>query len=252
MGLVAVAATVGGDTAQAQVRWGVAIGNGGVRVGVGNGGYGYRPGYYGRGYGPGYYGPGNYGPGYYGPGYGYGYGYAPPVVIAPQPVIVPQPAYVQPQPSYVQPQPNYGLLDQPQPYSPGVTSGPSVIPPSPSLAESSSADGGEILLFSPPTNPSDIRYNLNGRSYTMRPGTKQKFTNDRNWKIQFESSPGQVATYTLNSTRYKFKATEGATALYETQDLPEETRSTLPPAPVPEPPEPGTVIPSRPPLKTAP
>lgn len=224
-GLVALVTGMISDSAQAQMRWGVSIGNGGgVRVGVGNGVYG-----------PGYYGPGYYGPGY-GPGYRYGYGPTP-IVVAPQPVIVPQPAYVQPQPNYVQP------LPQTYPSAPNG----SVIPPSPT------ADGGEILLFSPTTNTGDIRYNLNGRTYTMQPGTKQKFTNDRTWTIQFESAPGQVATYTLNSAKYKFKTGETGIALYETQDAPQAGPSGLPPAPVPEPPEVGTtVIPSRPALKTTP
>src|SRR4051812_12960228 len=71
------------ESALAQARFGVAIGNGGgVRIGVGNG----------------YYGPG------YGPGYGYrGYGYGPVGVnIAPRPLYAPQP------------QPTYAPQAQPQ------------------------------------------------------------------------------------------------------------------------------------------
>ncbi len=204
LALVTVVSCVAGTEAQAdpRVRFGVTFGSGGVRVGVGNGPI----------YGPGYYGPG-YGPGYYGPGYGYGY--------RPAPVYVPQPVYVQPQPVYVQPRPVY---TQPQ-YS-TIPAGPTPL-----------ADGGEILLFSPSTNTGNIRYTLNGQPYTMPPGTKQRFTNDRTWTIQFESAPGQTSTYTLSADRYKFTSTESAVGLFQTQDLPEVTQPGLPPAPIPNPPE---------------
>lgn len=225
-GLVAIAMALASDDAQAdpRVRFGFSFGNGGIRVGVGNG---------------------YYGPGYYGP-YGYGpYGYGPAVVVAPRPVYVPPPVYVQPQPVYVQPQPV-----QPQPvYSPTTA-----LPAAPSPY----ADGGEIVLFSPSTNTSDIRYMLNGHQYTMKPGTKQRFTNDRTWTVQYESLPGQVVTYTLHSVHYKFKQSESGLSLFKTQDTPESTQFGLPPAPTPNPPEAaipdlnGTVIPTRPPLKTLP
>ena len=219
-GLVAVATILASSNTQANppVRWGVSIGNGGgVRVGFGNGPI------YGPGYGPGYYGP---------------YGYRAPVVIAPQPIYVPPPVYVQPQPVYVQPQPQYS----PTP----------VLPAAPSPY----ADGGEIVLFSPSTTTSDIRYTLNGHQYTMRPGTKQRFTNDRTWTVQFESHPGHLVSYTLHSVHYKFKQTESGLGLFQTHDTPEATQPGLPPAPIPNPPEApefnGTVIPSRPTLKTLP
>lgn len=211
--------------ADPRVRVGFSVGNGGFRVGVGNGPI--------------------YGPGYYGPGYGYG-GY--PVVVRPYPVYAqPQPVYVQPQPVYVTPQPSY-------------TSSPTIIrdsvipaPPTPF------SDGGEILLFSPATNHSDIRYTLNGHSYTMAPGTKQSFKNDRTWTIAFESQPGQVTTYTLVSSRYKFKSNQESIGLFQTQDLPEsvgQSVSPQPAPPIPQPPIPdsdGDVVPPRiPSLKTNP
>lgn len=166
-----------------------------------------------------------YGPGFYGPGTGYGYGYRPPVVIAPAPVVVPQPVYVP------QAQPQY--LASPTPI----------------------ADGGEIVIFSPSANVANVNYALNGQVFTMIPGTKQQFVNDRAWTIQFETVPGQVATYSLKTGRYKFKSTPAGLALVQTQDTPEAIEPGLPPAPVPNPPEPdieATVIPSRPALKTAP
>ncbi len=214
-------------SADPRIRGGLIIGGGGVRIGIGNGPM--------------------YGPGYgWGPRYGYGYGYGPPPVVVrpypvyqPAPVVVPQPVYVQPQPQYLPPRTIIRESD--------IPSGPSPL-----------ADGGEILLFSPSTNASDVRYTLNGALYTMPPGTKQKFTNDRTWMIEYESAPGQVTKYTLASGRYKFKPTAVGIGLYLTQDLPDTAQPTLPQAPVPSPPEPSasgseTIVPPRvPALKTTP
>lgn len=211
------------EVAAQRVRYGISFGNGGVRIGVGNGPI-YGPGYGGYGYGP------RFG---YGPRYGYGYG-PPPVVVRPYPIYQPQPVYVQPQ--YIQQPAVVG-----ESYGSG---GPSPI-----------ADGGEILLFSPASNPGDVRYTLNGNPYTMPPGTKQKFRNDRTWTIEFESSPGRVMQYTLTSSRYKFKPSDAGLGLYQTQDLPETTLQGVPAAPIPDPPVPsteGSVVPTRPTLKTAP
>lgn len=175
-------------------------------------------------------------PRYYGagPGYGPGYGYGPGVVIGARPVYGPQPVYVNPQPQL-------GPTPIVQPNYPVPASG---------------ADGGEILLFSPNTNTGDIRYLLNGQLYTMPPGTKQSFVNDRTWTIQFESAAGQVTSYTLETGRYKFKSVNTGVGLFQTKDLPDAPAATgLPPAPIPNPPEADpetTVIPSRPALKATP
>ena len=242
LGLVSLAVWLSPDEAFAQrVRYGVSFGSGGgVRIGIGNGPF-YGPGYGGYGYGPGL----GYGLGYgsgYGSGYGPGYGYGPaPVIVRPYPVYQPQPVYVQPQ---VQSQ----SIQRP------AFVGESHVPVSPTPL----ADGGEILLFSPATNSDDVRYTLNGNPYTMAPGTKQKFTNDRTWTIEFESSPGRVSQYTLTSSRYKFKPSDAGLGLFQTQDLPESASPGLPAAPIPNPPEPsaanteGSVVPPRPTLKTTP
>ena len=84
--------------------------------------------------------------------------------------------------------------------------------------------------------------------------------NDRTWTIQFESGPGQLTKYTLNSGQYKFKPSGAGVGLFQTQDTPEVASSlrSAASAPVPNPPEAptpapdleATVIPSRPPLKT--
>ena len=223
LGLASFAMWLSPDEASAQrIRGGILFGGGGVRIGVGNGPF----------YGPGY---GGYGPGYgYGPGFGYG---PPPIIVRPYPVYQPQPVYVQPQ--YIQ--------------QPAVAR-ESYVPTTPSPL----ADGGEILLFSPASNSGDVRYTLNGNPYTMAPGTKQKFTNDRTWTIEFESSPGRVSQYTLTSSHYKFKPSDAGLGLFQTQDLPESTPQRLPAAPIPNPPEPsaagseGTVVPQRPTLKATP
>ena len=230
LGLASFAMWLSPDEASAQrIRGGILFGGGGVRIGIGNGFYG--PGYGGYGYGPGR----GYG---YGSGFGPGYGYGPsPVIVQPYPVYQPQPVYVQPQ--YIQ--------------QPAVAR-ESYVPTTPSPL----ADGGEILLFSPASNSGDVRYTLNGNPYTMAPGTKQKFTNDRTWMIEFESSPGRVSQYTLTSSRYKFKPSDAGLGLFQTQDLPESAPQTLPAAPIPNPPEPsaansgGSVVPPRPTLKTTP
>ncbi|MEK6260804.1 MAG: hypothetical protein AABP62_19565 [Planctomycetota bacterium] len=226
LGLASFAMGLSPEEASAQnVRYGISFGNGGVRVGIGNGPI-YGPGYGRYGYGPGL----GYGSGF-GPGYGYG---PPPVVVRPYPVYQPQPVYVQPQ--YIQ-----------QP----VVVRESYVPTSPSPL----ADGGEILLFSPASTPGDVRYTLNGHPYTMAPGTKQKFANDRPWTIEFESSPGRVSQYTLTSSRYKFKPSDAGLGLFQTQDLPESAPRGLPAAPIPNPPEPSaedSVVPPRPTLKTTP
>ena len=226
LSLASLAVWLSPDEASAQrIRGGISFGSGGVRIGIGNGFYGPR--YGGYGYGPGY---------GYGSGYGSGYGYGPsPIVVRPYPVYQSQPVYVQPQ--YIQ-----------QPAVVGQTYGPTTPLP----------DGGEILLFSPASNRGDVRYTLNGTPYTMAPGTKQKFTNDRTWTIEFESSPGRVTQYTLTSSRYKFKPSDAGLGLFQTQDLPESAPQGLPAAPIPNPPEPaaansdGTVVPPRPTLKATP
>ena len=208
LGLASFAMWLSPDEAAAQrIRGGLSFGGGGIRIGIGNGRF-YGPGYGGYGYGPGF-------------GYGSGYGYGPPpVIVRPYPVYQPQPVYAQPQ--YI-----------PQP----AVVRESYVPTTPSPL----ADGGEILLFSPASNPGDVRYTLNGHPYTMAPGTKQKFTNDRTWTIEFESSPGRVSQYTLTSSRYKFKPSDAGLGLFQTQDLPESAQG-LPAAPIPSPPEPSAAI----------
>ncbi|RLS43429.1 MAG: hypothetical protein DWH84_05880, partial [Planctomycetota bacterium] len=80
--------------------------------------------------------------------------------------------------------------------------------------------------------------------------------NDRTWTVEFESSSGRFAQYTLTSSRYKFKPTDAGLGLYQTQDLPETAPQAIPAAPIPDAPTPsdfeGDVVPPRPVLKTEP
>lgn len=109
-------------------------------------------------------------------------------------------------------------------------SSPVVTTPIEPQASSMSPDGqGEILLFSPPTNSVDVSYLLNGVTYTMKPGTLQRFANDRTWVIEVNPGTDQSVKYTLSSGRFKFKQAEAGIGLFSTKEGPET------PAPVPEP-----------------
>ncbi len=183
---------------------------GGGYYGGGIGGIGL---FYGGGFGyPGY----GYG-GYYGgyPSYGNGtYGYAQPVYSTP--------VYSQPV------------------YSNTVYSGSSSIVTTPSVVTSTpqvTYDNGEIVLFSPPTNTQDAQYTLNGNVYSMKPGTVQKFTNDRTWTIDVNLGNGQTTKYTLSTGRYKFKQSDTGMGLFSTQDQPGApvAAGTAPTTPAPAP-----------------
>lgn len=184
--------------------------------GRGGGWGGGRGGFYGSyspnyglnfGYGRGGYGWGGYGRGYggyYGRGWGYGNGY-----YYNQPYYYSQPYYSQP--VYTQPV--------------------HTMPSAPTF------DGGEIVLFTTPDVPGDVQYTLNGVAYQLRPGSVQRFRNDRLWTIEVASGVGQSPQqFTLVSGRYKFKPTANGIALVSTQDLPGVSQqATSLPAPVPAP-----------------
>ncbi|WP_373649672.1 hypothetical protein [Schlesneria sp. DSM 10557] len=89
-----------------------------------------------------------------------------------------------------------------------------------------SFDQGEVVIFSPPTNEQEVQYTLNGASYTMKPGTVQRFTNDRTWTIEVTLGNGTPTKYTLGSGHYKFKQTETGMSLYTTADSPETPLAT--------------------------
>ena len=121
--------------------------------------------------------------------------------------------------------------------SPTLGSSPRVISSQPAVKY----DNGEIVLFSPPTNSREISYTLNGASYTMKPGTLQKFTNDRKWVIEVNLGNGEMTQYTLSTGRYKFKQSETGFHLYTTRDDPQAPVAAPVPAPAPVP-EPDTSL----------
>ena len=237
IGFIASLATNGVGLAQ----FGVGFGRGGYG-GYGGGFYppagvyggygGFGPGFYGgSGFGYPGYGFGNYGygsgVGFYGNGFGNGYSYAQPLYTnfnQPNYSIYSQPLYstrlYTPQvytlrtfpplgnststysgSSDIQtsPSPSYSLAT-PSVVSPGPASS-SAISPAPSVAY----DNGEIVIFSPPTNSREIQYTLNGAPYTMKPGTLQKFKNDRTWVVEVNPGSGQSTKFTLSAGRFKFK-----------------------------------------------
>ncbi len=109
--------------------------------------------------------------------------------------------------------------------SPVVTTPPAILESPPAIH-----DQGEIVLFSPPTNTIEVHYSLNGTSYTMKPGSLQKFANDRTWTIEVNLGNGQSTRYTLHTGRFKFKQSETGMGLFSTQESPEVAA----PAPDPE------------------
>jgi hypothetical protein len=106
-------------------------------------------------------------------------------------------------------------------------------------------DNREILIFSPPTNTRDVQYALNSATYTMKPGTLQKFTNDRVWTIETNVN-GQAVKYNLSAGRYKFSQYGNVMNLYTTKENPESpaAASSLPSIPAPPAPASDTPAPS--------
>ena len=107
-------------------------------------------------------------------------------------------------------------------------------------------DNGEIVIFSPPTNTQDAQYTLNGASYTMKPGTLQKFANDRVWTIE-TNIKGQVVKYNLSAGRYKFSQNGSVMNLYTTKEHP-EAASAPPSSPTPPAPDPASETPAPAPM----
>ena len=214
--LVACFATfVASDVASAQYyTWPGEPGYGGL--------YGGYNGY--RGYETGY--PANA----YGTGRAYGYGNANSYIPGPRGIgtgiyYSPQ-AYTtirQPYP-FLNRQPNYSSRTYDGTTPSRIYSGSSSVQTTPEVTASSppaTYDNGEIVIFSPPTNTVDVQYSLNGVSYTMKPGSMQKFVNDRIWIINANLGNRQNTKYTLSTGRYKFKQSETGMSLFTTRQSPE-------------------------------
>jgi hypothetical protein len=247
----------GGNFGQGGFGWSGPYNTAYPSYGFGSPGYGFGYNRFGPGFGNGF---GGYGNGF-GYGFGNGYSYAQPIYSTYN-----QPLYS----NRVFTPPAYTLRTFTPLNSSGVTySGSSSVGTSPAplviniprnLTSNSPApspqssspqfvpDNGEIVLFNPPTNTVEVQYTLNGAPYTMKPGTVQKFANDRTWVIDATLGDGQNAKYTLYTGRYKFKQTESGLNLYATKDNPDapapalepnipSTIDAVPPAPVPMPSE---------------
>lgn len=222
----------------AEAQWGARWGGGqpgGDYAGYG-GGFGGYGGYGMGGYGGYYGGYGGYYGGYYSGVNSLGYGsYAQPLYTSfnqPNYNYYRQPLYTTRAfggPAYDEPillrqfnTPNRTYSgSSPVVTTPNVTYSKLQLPPT-----DSNYDQGEIVVFSPPTNTRDVQYKLNGAPYTMRPGTVQKFTNDRTWTIEVSLGSGVLTKYTLATGNYKFKETESGMNLYTTEDSPETPLAT--------------------------
>lgn len=158
------------NESQAQIRFGIGIGNGGVYPGYG----GFGPGGYG-GYG------GMYGPGYGGfnPGYNpYNYGRSN---------------------NYYRGN-NYGNYNNN--YGNNYQRRVVVVQPK------REGDGLPIKVFSLEDAGTPLTYSLNGTPYTIQPGESQMLVNDRQWTISFDRGGDfGTAEYTMSPGQYWFELT---------------------------------------------
>ncbi len=160
--------------------------------------------------------------------------YAPPVVN--QPIYVPS---ANPQPIYV---PSLNRQQVDSNLSDARRIQIAVAPKANPAPPQATYDNGEIVIFSPPTNTKDVQYALNSATYTMKPGTLQKFTNDRVWTIETNVN-GQAVKYNLSAGRYKFSQYGSVMNLYTTKENPESpslpSATPLPPTPATDTPAPS-------------
>jgi len=165
------------------------------RFGIGGLGYGYGYPSYGYGFSYGSY-PYRYG-GYRGYGYG-GSGIG---------------LQIYSTPSYYYQTPNYTTPI----YSAPAYSVPNrvIVNPVPSVP-APTFDNGPIVIRAPASNDRPVDYQLNGQSFTIKPGQSQRFNHDRDWIVEFNRGEGKGAgKYSLKATTYKFKMTENGWELFE-------------------------------------
>lgn len=218
--------------------YGFPYGYGGYGFGYGYP-YGYGYGYGGYPYGLGWggmyspYGWGGYA-GYYG-GFGYPWGFFAPSYFNYGSSIYSSPIVQQPvfgNSDYVGRSP---VISMPQLNSPQFSSS----------VPATTVDNGEIVVFSPPSNTGEVQYNLNGMTYTMKPGTLQRFRNDRSWVIEINDGTGQVLKYALTTGTYKFKQSNSTFGLYTSDDKPDGSAPAVnPPETVPPKPSGDTAVPA--------
>ncbi len=190
------------------------------------GGFGYGYPSYGFGYGSYPYRYGGY------RGYGYGGSGIGLQIYSPPNYYYSTPSYVYP--SYVAP--TY------------TTPSPVIVNPPPSIP-APAFDNGPIVIMAPAANDKPVEYQLNGQSFSIKPGQSQKFNHDRDWIVEFNRGDGKGSgKYSLKATTYKFKMTDNGWELFEaakpeppTDDIqpPEEAvkPKAIPKAPAPAPAE---------------
>lgn len=120
--------------------------------------------------------------------------------------------------TYVQPQTVYRSV---------ITVPSNTIPGKPALITS----GEDITLSSPASAQGEVRYLLGSTEYSMKPGYRQKFANDREWVIAFGSggSRGEVR-YTLGPGAFEFRLTDDGWDLVKLKS-PQKTATLKPPPP---------------------
>jgi hypothetical protein len=148
----------------------------------------------------------------------YDYGYnSRPSYYAPSTIVPSTSSYYVPS-TYVQPQ---------TVYRPVVTVPNNTIPGKPVLVSSTE----DITISSPVTAQGEVRYLLGSNEYSMKPGYRQKFANDREWVIAFGSggSRGEVR-YTLGPGAFEFRLTDDGWDLVKLKS-PHNASLTKPPPP---------------------
>lgn len=112
-------------------------------------------------------------------------------------------------------------------YRPAVTVPSNSIPGKPTLVPSAE----DITISSPASAQGEVRYLLGSNEYSMKPGYRQKFANDREWVIAFGSggSRGEVR-YTLGPGAFEFRLTDAGWDLVKLKS-PQSAPSLKPPPP---------------------
>ena len=78
--------------------------------------------------------------------------------------------------------------------------------------------GGPISIINPATNNTTLTYSLGGDAFTIPPGYRQNFHEDRAWAIRF--SPGDnrdEVLYRLHTGLYTFTSTDHGWELYHSK-----------------------------------
>jgi hypothetical protein len=78
--------------------------------------------------------------------------------------------------------------------------------------------GGPISIINPATNTATLSYSLGGGAFTIPPGYRQDFREDRNWAIRFgPGANGNEIQYRLHTGLYTFTSTDHGWELYHSK-----------------------------------